>query len=351
MDAERFAELTKGISGYFTERDWDLYRSRLAQLLKLIIPYEEAQEFEVGLEWFALWEKEAKKHAAEGETLRFIRELKRRAAIRLSASESTIRLGDLIIDLSSDSAPRIVVSFNWAPYLADMRKWAPTREVFKPYKGYEVPQEFGPAVPHEVPAIVTIRVPVSQMKAWDVKPITKLIGDVLRDALVNRPSSDEAPTMARVLPPEREFLVHCREPEFQRDVGRYKLHMQRGLTFRQIAWLEVSRKLGTELSIESLPRMMSFAVPGESSVREAVQRIYKALFLEPYRARRRRIDAPAKGVTEYRCGKHGQDCPDTCSYLKRWFNDMQRMLPSDTTGKERTPRGGYDRGRRIPRSR
>lgn len=64
-----------------------------------------------------------------------------------------------------------------------------------------------------------------------------------------------------------------------------------------------------------------------------MKRIYEAIHMEPYKAKRRRLDTPAQGANAYRCDTHGRDCPKACPTLKKWMLEIDKMLPTDTTGK------------------
>ena len=233
--------------------------------------------------------------------------------------------------------PRIDVSYNWAPYDAEERKKIHAREgvgAFKACTTTEVPSNLEPALPEGVPAFVTIRVPISPMKKnWGFGEVLKEIGNVLHDALENCPSREEAPMMRGTIPPQREFLLNAREEGLQRDITRHKLHWQQGLNFRQIAYMEDREDRGLSISVENIPAHIGLEMPGENAVCESVRRIYEAIHLQPMpAARRRRIDDPGGGIQEYACEEHGHDCPAECSYLKTWYQAVNRTLPSDFTG-------------------
>jgi hypothetical protein len=145
---------------------------------------------------------------------------------------------------------------------------------------------------------------------------------------------EEASQSLEVIPPERKFLLYCRDAQLDRDLERYRLYAQEGLRFRAIALIECSTKAGRLLTPEQIPRTISIVVPGENAVRMAVRRIYAAVHLKPMvKGRRRRIDAPADGMPSYHCEKHGQACSRSCERFQSWWKRVSRTLPTPTTGK------------------
>ena len=248
-----------------------------------------------------------------------------------------------LLDEFVGTVPRTEMSYNWAPYDAQSRRdirESEGAEAFKECKDLELESHHEPALPAGVPAFVTIQVPVSPMKVWGIDKIVASIGEVLRDALRNCPSQDEAPLMRGTIPPQREFLFNAHEPVLRKDIERYKLYTQHGLTFRQIAAFEYAREKGRPIAIENIPKKIKIDVPKESAVCESVTRIYEAIYLKPfYQARRRRLDAPAKGFSEYTCPEHGRDCHEECQHLKEWLTKVNRTLPTDHTGAGKKLRG------------
>jgi hypothetical protein len=130
---------------------------------------------------------------------------------------------------------------------------------------------------------VTIRIPISGIKhRSEIVPITKAIREVLTEALKNCPSADEAPDMAyvRSVPPMRAYLLHRHKDAFNKDVTRFPLYM-RGLTFRQIAYLEDQEAKGKPIAPEDLPREIGEEMPTERSVAESIKLTYEAIYLRP----------------------------------------------------------------------
>jgi len=121
--------------------------------------------------------------------------------------------------------------------------------------------------------------------------------------------------------------------KFLRDLRRYDLHMAHGLSFRLIAALEADERRGIRFPKDVVPRRVGAPVRGADSVEASVQRIYEAIHRKHYRARRRRLDAPAEGVDSFSCPNHGRECADlSCGYLKLWYEKVRPTLPSDKTG-------------------
>ena len=230
--------------------------------------------------------------------------------------------------------PRVSVSFNWAPLEIEERKkirdWWP--ELFAECRKSEVDETSVPALPSGVPAVVTFRIPVSEMKKWDIKSVTEEVRKSLHVALRNRPTFREAPKMAPVVPPERKFLVSCRNNQFRRDLKRYKLHVKEGLSYRQIAYLEL-RERRKPLDWIKGSKTTKKAARGERTVGEAVKRIHEAIHMKPFKAKRRRLDNPGQGADTYRCDTHGEFCPRGCPALNKWLCQIEPGLPTNTTGK------------------
>ena len=179
---------------------------------------------------------------------------------------------------------------------------------------------------------VTFTVNLSKVTDWDLELLANrfkgtirwlrggLAGD-LKKPPSQRPGSDLT------------FLRTCSEETFARDLRRFDLHMANGLTFRQIAELEVRERRGEPVPKDPLPRPVNKAVPGEDAVETSVQRIFQAIHRKPYRARRRRLDAPGEGVERFSCPIHpAGDCDWSCPELQRWEAKVNRTLPSKDSG-------------------
>jgi hypothetical protein len=119
---------------------------------------------------------------------------------------------------------------------------------------------------------------------------------------------------------------------FNRDLRRYDLHRQQGLTFRQIAYLEREERRGRPLMPGQLRGMPVRIEPGaESSVRASVQRIYRSIYRVPYHARRLAPDH--SNVSPYECPTHpGGDCPLDCPMLLDWVARIWPSLPKPDSG-------------------
>jgi hypothetical protein len=262
------------------------------------------------------------------------------------------RLGKLLRLADRDSrlsylAPGISLHYNWHPFLRSDRqklrlsKYEYTREtVIDPFPIVEDPDTGETSLlmtPPTMPAFkafLTIRIPLNDLNMRDVRPYGKVIEQAIRRALKNRPSRSEAPEMVHGITRQRRFLLHCRDAEFDRDLERYRLHVQEGLNFRQIALMELAARKGTPISPdEARKRRVRASVRGESTVRMAVARLYEAAHLKKYQARRRRLDAPAAGIKSYWCNDHGTDCPQSCAFMLKWLTRVNATLPTDMTGK------------------
>ena len=146
--------------------------------------------------------------------------------------------------------------------------------------------------------------------------------------------------MDLTVPAPLRFLRHAQDKAFERDVERYRLYTAEGLSFRQIARLEQQHRgydSIDEAAIAQVRRKRSSSpVRGESAVRMSVTRIAKVVQPQASaHARRRRLETPAVGVQPYACADHGQDCPETCPNLRRWWDAVKATLPTSTTGKLR----------------
>lgn len=342
-------EIREGVF-FRTQIDWLVYTRRVATLERLRPPRKDEEQEPIwpinifgGVPYVLDESFDASDVTGDNPVLRFILEEIRSFAT--SKTDFTDLLGP-----GFDEAVGIGASFNWAPFPKEIREKVRTRfgpDVFTSCNSVEVKNSLEPALPDGIGAVVTIRVPVGQLTTWDISPLIHAIKRVLREALKNRPTLDEAPRMTRTMPPYRAFLLHCREDEFQRDLERYKLHKQQGLTFRQVTFMEQARKMGHPIDADKIPKTIGCEVPGERGVAAAVQRIDEAIYFRPYKARRRRLDHPGEGIAEYRCPKHAQDCPEACPHLKAWWKSVERTLPTDTTGEGKRLRRDFSRGKQI----
>jgi hypothetical protein len=105
-----------------------------------------------------------------------------------------------------------------------------------------------------------------------------------------------------------------------RDYERYRVHMFQHVSFR---WIAVMERTG--VTKEDQKPLIGLLVPGESSVRESVCRVYKALFEKPYRARlhkyERRDVRLVSTLKTFECPHHKPDCPLDCRYAQDWVKN------------------------------
>lgn len=129
--------------------------------------------------------------------------------------------------------------------------------------------------------------------------------------------------------------------ERMRDGNRWYLHFRVGLTYREIAWLEQQfgprdclTSTAIAKAIDRRPKPLSKSMSGESSVRESVKRAQQehSPLTEPYRARRRRLEALPDYIETYHCPDHGSGCGPRCSYMLGWKQRIEAFLPSDRSG-------------------
>ncbi len=129
----------------------------------------------------------------------------------------------------------------------------------------------------------------------------------------------EMPKTPGVDPAELVFLRRVSESQFAKGIRYYDLHFRDGRSFGEIARQEHTKA---------------------DTVRKSVQRIYRAIHRKPYQARRRRLDAPAADMDTYACSLHPKgDCPESCPTMRKWIQVMNRVLPTDYTGRS---------GREVP---
>lgn len=208
----------------------------------------------------------------------------------------------------------IKVAKNWGDTIIEVQAPGPAkvRRVARP--------------PAKEPPTLSITINLAQVTQWDLDRLAKQIKGAVREGLKALPDD------FRRDPSPLGFLRTVSERQFSKDLRRYDLHMTHGLSFRLIALLEKLEKRGKTLPEKARSRPVRMNVPGESAVREAVARIYQAIYRKLYRARRRRLDAPAEGVSPYHCPEHGNGCSLQCKHLKEWWKRVQRTLPTDYSG-------------------
>ncbi len=314
--------------------------------------------------------------------------------------------------------PKLYVTHNWGPVLREERDWfrnergpstfkrTDKRDIITEYKEEELiyDPEYGeevahyarlavPTLPDGVEAFLTVALPVFDLKKWDIKRVMDRVKRLVREAIVDCPTPQEAPGMLladsprvlpvskgswtkfhiaisgmrsrdvgrilsefksalhrvlesrpdsssdvkAIVPPEWRFLLHAQEAAFRRDIQRYLLYQLHGRSVRQIAYLEQHEKRGNR--VKNLPRKIGRKVPNESGVWKSIARIYQAVHGKPLGARRRRLDTPAEGIPPYYCPlpghKGGSACPENCSNWQAFRSVVGSTLPTDTTGKSR----------------
>jgi len=176
------------------------------------------------------------------------------------------------------------------------------------------------------PPTLIVHVDLSRVTQWDLSRMTSEFQAILKRFLRKGHSWNP-----RSIPPELSFLRTKHSQVFYRDLQRFDLHFQHGLTYRLIALLE-RHGLKWGQSEKPQPRRVGFPIPAESSVADSVQQIYSAIYRAPYRAKRRRLDFPAFGIKVYHCPTHGLECPGSCPFLKRWWAAVEPTLPTNSTG-------------------
>lgn len=180
-----------------------------------------------------------------------------------------------------------------------------------------------------------LQVVLSGISLWDIERLATDFKAILRASL--KKCHDQGPISvtfpsARV-PNALKFIRTVTSYNFHRDLRRYDLHMSHGLTFRLIALFEEQVEKGQKESSD-VPDQQKVGkqVRSESGVGDSIHRIYLAIHREKYKAKRRRIDTPARGIETYKCPTHGSECSLNCPYLKKWIKRVLPTLPSDKTG-------------------
>ena len=350
---------------YIADVDWSQYVSRVERLIRLHqdvwvrhVMNLAQNVFQVApiifLQW-ALLDPQQNQYQAKDQHLNDMADAIRTFYLERKAEREGSHTWVDLFDEFLAVIPKIEVSYNWAPYTTvrreEIRK-ADGSAAFKACSKYEVADPKEPALPDGIPAFVNIRVPVNQMKIWGLDDIMNVLGRIVREAIENCPSKEEAPNMMTTIPPQREFLMHARPPVFKKDLLRYKLYTKKYLNFREIAFWEAQKDRGVKCFTRDLPSKIKISQTKETSVYESVKRIYEAIHLKPFpRSRRRRLDAPAEGISEYVCLVHTGSliCPESCPSLKRWVNEIERTLPTEASGSGPPPESPEpeNRGRRI----
>jgi hypothetical protein len=172
------------------------------------------------------------------------------------------------------------------------------------------------------PPCLRILVRLDLVTAHDLERLTRKFRGTLKESLQRAGHEQHALRWLRTVKPA----------VFNRDLRRYDLHRDQGLTFRQIAYLEREERRGRALTPGQLRGMPVRIEPGaESSVRTSVQRVYRSIYRIPYRARRRAPDLST--VAPYTCAIHPRaDCPLDCPVLRDWIARIWPSLPKPDSG-------------------
>lgn len=180
-----------------------------------------------------------------------------------------------------------------------------------------------------------LQVVLSGISHWDIERLAKQFKAILRVSLKNHHDqySNFGTFPSSRVSKELKFIHTVTAANFARDLRRYDLHIFHGLTFRLIALFEEQLEKGQKESSDiPYQQKVGKQVRSESGVGDSIHRIYLAIHREKYKAKRRRIDTPARGIEPYKCPTHGSECSPKCAYLKKWIKRVSPTLPSDKTG-------------------
>lgn len=166
-----------------------------------------------------------------------------------------------------------------------------------------------PDSPAPNPPMLSFHLDLSQVKSGNLAPWVDKFKQVLKQCL------DEVPQ-------SQKKAASLRSQNIQRDYERYRLHWD-GMPFRWIAYLE---RMGQRPS-----GPIHTTVPGESSVRESVERVHLALFNRKYSARRHKMElrqpALEQACRTFRCTLHSGECPSTCPNIHALMKQIDALHP------------------------
>jgi len=183
-----------------------------------------------------------------------------------------------------------------------------------------------PPPPGEPPT-VSLTIDLTKVHLVGVTELAKKFTASVNEAL------QKLPTEWDTFPEELTFLRTISWEDFERDLRRFNLHTQHGLTFRQIAFLEDRERDGYPLPSSPQRHIIGKPIPGEDGVEKSVKKIMQAMDRKPYRARRKRIDTPAQGLGQYSCSIHPLgDCPADCPSAFAFLQAFNATAPTDSTG-------------------
>ena len=204
------------------------------------------------------------------------------------------------------------VETNWKTSLSPRVRFVtlpPNAKKYASRKGtvYQLPPL--PSQPLDSPPMLTIHIDLSQIAGNRTAKLEEELRIVVRRSLEEVPRELRKPSGTW-------------QQNDERDYRRFRLHQQ-GWNFRWIAYKE---KIG---ELPSKP--VSCAVPAESSIRESVDRVHRALFGTAYSARRHRAALQNASLKQeldaFNCPAHGRDhCPRTCRHAQAFMKKIEKYL-------------------------
>jgi hypothetical protein len=182
------------------------------------------------------------------------------------------------------------------------------------------------------PHTLTIAINVEQLGMHDLDGVAEIVKQEVRSAVKELPAAFQGPPSRRI-PRRLAFLRTTDERTFQQDLRRYDLAMS-GMKFRQIALIEAAKRRGSTLKPESVPRRVGLPIRGEDVVKKTVTRLYEAIHEKPLTKKRLQA-AGRQAAKPYACSAHPLgDCPKSCTYLKRFMAEFNRLHAEVASGRE-----------------
>jgi hypothetical protein len=130
--------------------------------------------------------------------------------------------------------------------------------------------------------------------------------------------------------PELGFLYSTGEDKFQNYLRWYDLHTQEKISCRLIAHFDKTYKTNPLKATELLEKFKQkkikwgLSVKGEDKIEKGVTKIYEAIYREDYSQEKVKPE-----IVGYNCSHHGNACPQTCTYYKKWLNRFNRLMASN----------------------
>jgi hypothetical protein len=125
------------------------------------------------------------------------------------------------------------------------------------------------------------------------------------------------------VPKEMHFIFSTKNATFWKYVEWYDLHRFDGRSFRDIAY--IARVQDSKRREEYAQQLKNKKKPwggkdveGEDNVEQGVKLIYLAIDRTPFTRRTKEIDT-------YNCLEHGNACPESCEYFRRWWADFNNL--------------------------